>query len=173
MKKILFVVLIILSVAGCSSVEYHNGRNSLVVQNITIEPKPLQADIKVGQKITGVAECESWFGFYTKQPTEQTYGAELQVPEGNFVPSQCTRGALYDALNKYNADVIVSPHYTSFKKGDLCILGFCIHTVNKVIVTGYKGNIENISTMEKAVVIERQKQGTNINTTSTKKFGLF
>ena len=173
MKKILVFIFAVFGIVGCSSMEHHNGKNSVIMQNVVVEPKPMQADIKVDKKITGVAECEKWFGFYTKKPQNQTYGAELQVASGNFAASPCTRGALYDALNKNNADVIVAPHYSSVKTQDMCILGLCLHTIDKIIITGYKGTVENISPMEHSVVLERQKHGVNTDTNHTKRIGLF
>jgi len=161
MKKIMVVVMMAMVVSGCSSVEYHNGKNSLLVQETMIEPKPMQADIEVGRKISGTAECESLFGFRIKKPQKQTYGADLQVPAGNFAPSDCTRGALYDALSKHNADMIVYPHYTTVKKGEFCIFGWCMHRVDQIIVTGYEGNLREISQMPEEVILERQKQVPN------------
>ncbi len=158
MKKLLFVV-VVLGLVGCSTVEYHNGRNSLNIANVAIEPEPMSMQIKVGQKITGTAECEKWFGFTTKAPKQLTYGAELQVASGNFTPDKCTRGALYDALTRNKADLIIAPQYTASQEGEVCIFGACMHRVNKIIVTGYKGTIERIYPMDKAIATERQKAG--------------
>ena len=160
MKKVMCCVAAVLAV-GCSSVEYHNGKQSLLMQNVQVEPSPLKADIQVGQAISGVAECEKWFGFTTKKPAKQTYGAELQVSQGNFSTGACTRGAVYEALTKNNADVIIAPRYTSVKKSNGCLFGFCIHVVDQVIVTGYKGNIRNIMPMDEFIIRERQKNGTS------------
>ncbi len=167
MKKIMYVCMTMMFV-GCSSVEYHNGRQSLLMQNVQVEPSPLKADIQVGQAISGVAECERWFGFTTKKPAKQTYGAELQVSQGNFSPNPCTRGAVYEALTKNNADVIIAPRYTAVKKGNLCLFGFCMHVVDQIIVNGYKGNIRNIVPMEEDIVKERRKRGVNNIDTDTK-----
>ena len=162
MKKLLLVVAV-LGLAACSSSELRNGRNSVNLANIAVEPEPMSASIKVGQKIIGTAECETWFGFQTKTPAKLTYGAALQVEEGNFTPSKCTRGAVYDALTKNKADVIIAPQYTASEEATLCIFGACAHRVNKVTVTGYKGTIEKIAPMDKAIVAERQKHGVMTN----------
>lgn len=161
MKKWMYLAAVAVCVTGCSSMETRNGRNNMLVDDISIEPKPMQAEIQVGPKISGVAECEKWFWFWTKQPAKQTYGTSLQMPDGNFSTGPCTRGAIYDALTKNNADMIVAPKYTAVQKGELCVLGKCMHRVNQIIVTGYKGNIKDISPMQESVVIERQKQGGN------------
>ena len=158
MKKVLFIVAV-LGLVGCSSAELHNGRNSINLANIAVEPEPMSAQIKVGQKISGTAECETLFGFQIKAPEKLTYGAGLQVEEGNLASSKCTRGAIYDALSKNKADLIIAPQYTAVEDATFCIFGACAHRVNKITVTGYKGTIERIAPMEKNVVTERQKSG--------------
>lgn len=158
MKKLLLVVAV-LGLVGCSTSELRNGRNSVNLANIAIEPEPMTASIKVGQKISGTAECETLFGFTLSSPKKLTYGADLQVEDGNFAPSKCTRGAIYDALTKNKADVIIAPQYTATEDGTFCIFGHCAYRSNKITVTGYKGTIEKIATMDKAVVAERQKHG--------------
>jgi len=158
MKKLLLVVAV-LGFVGCSFAEMHNGKNSINLANIAVEPEPMSAQIKVGQKITGTAVCETWFGITTKSPSKLTYGADLQVGDGNIAPSKCTRGAVYEAITKSKADVIIAPHYTTNQEGTLCIFGACVHRVSKITVTGYKGTIEKIAPMDKAIVTERQKHG--------------
>ncbi len=166
MKKLLLVVAV-LGLVGCSSVEQHNGRNSMLIQNVLIEPTPMQADIEVGQKISGTAVCEKWFGFTTSQPNKLTYGANLQVPAGNLASSKCTRGAVYDALNRSKADIIIAPQYTTIQEAHVCIFGACVHRADRVTVTGYKGTIKRIAPMERNIVIERQKQGISIQAEET------
>ena len=162
MKKLLLVVAV-LGLVACSSSELRTGRNSMNLANIAVEPEPMAASVKVGQKITGTATCETWFGITTKSPEKLTYGADLQVEDGNFTPNKCTRGAVYDALTKSKADVIIAPQYTATEEGSICIFSACMHRVNKITVTGYKGTIERITPMDKAVVAERQKHGVITN----------
>ena len=159
MKKLLLVVAV-LGLVGCSTSELRNGRNSINLANIAVEPEPMAAQIKVGQKIMGTAECETLFGFNINSPKKLTYGAGLQVEDGNFTPSKCTRGAVYDALAKNKADVIIAPQYTASEEGVFCIFGHCAYRSNKITVTGYKGTIEKIAPMDRNIVIERQKAGT-------------
>ena len=158
MKKLLLVVAV-LGLVGCSSSELRNGRNSMNIANIAVEPEPMVAQIKVGQKITGTAECETLFGFNINSPKKLTYGSGLQVEEGDFSPSKCTRGAIYDALAKNKADLIIAPQYTASEEATFCIFGACAHRVNKITVVGYKGTIEKIAPMDKNIVSERQKNG--------------
>ncbi len=153
MKKVLLLSVLALFGIGCASTQYHNGRNGLTIADADqIKLYPLQAEVEVGEKISGVAECEKWFGIFYKKPEKQTYGVGMQQNAGNFAPNACTRGAIYDALSKGKADTIVAPKYTAVKKKDLCIFGFCLHEVDQIIVTGYKGTIKNIQPMEKEFV---------------------
>ena len=158
MKKLLLVVAVFCLV-GCTVAELRNGRNSVNLANIAVEPEPMSAQIKVGQKITGTATCETLFGFNISSPKKLTYGAGLQVEDGNFAPSKCTRGAVYDALTKNKADVIIAPQYTASEDGVVCIFGHCAYRANKITVTGYKGTIERIAPMDRNVIVERQKAG--------------
>lgn len=153
MKKIIIVIAGLL-LAGCSSVNYNTGRKSLLIQDMGVRQKPIQADIRVGGKISGSAECKHLFGFSIKRPQEQTYGAELQVPEGNFAPVECTRGALNDALTRNNADVIIAPHYNLNKISHGCIFGKCVYNSYEVTVVGYKGKIDHFSSVEPKEVKE-------------------
>lgn len=138
----------------------------MLMETVAVEPSPLQADIQVGEKISGTAECQTLFGFHTKKPQKQTYEAELQVASGNFSPSACTRGALYNALIKNNADLIIAPRYTAVQDTKICLFGLCAVRKYQIIVTGYKGIINSISPMENNVITERQKQGINIKHTT-------
>ena len=171
MKKCIYLCAAVLLVTGCSSVATRNGRESLLYQKPRkISVRPLQAEIKVGQAINGVAECEKWFWFWTKQPAKQTYGTALQVAEGNFSEGPCTRGAVYDALVKNNAELIVAPRYTAVQKGNWCLFGWCVHRVNKIIVTGYKGNVVNFQTVEEEKL---QHEGDSPDSSSKKGFWIF
>ena len=161
--------MVVMLVTGCSSVETRNGREGMEYNMPgRIHVTPLQAEVKVGQMISGVGECERWFWFWTKQPAKQTYGiSSLQVDAGNFSKGPCTRGALYDALSKNSADIIIAPRYTAVKKGSWCIFGLCAHAVNQIIVTGYKGNVVNFQK------IEQDKVEITPNTEKKKGFRIF
>ena len=169
MKKIVIILVAVFVVTGCSSIEYHNGRNSLLMETIRIEPNPIEADIQVGEKISGTAECKMLFGFTIDSPQKQTYGSDLQVSAGNFSPRACTRGALYNALIKNNADLIIAPRYTAVQDAKLCIFGLCVFRNYQIIITGYKGTIKKISPMDNQIFTERQKQEINIKNSYSKK----
>ena len=79
----------------------------------------------------------------------------MQSDDGNIAPDECTRGAIYDALAKSGADTIVAPKYTAIQKKDLCILGIkslCLHVVDQVMGSGYKGTVKNIKKMDEELV---------------------
>lgn len=151
-KTVMFAVFAVLF-AGCASTEYHNGRKNFgIATPDTITVLPMQAEMEVGEKISGAAECETWLGIFHRYPEKQTYGMALYPEDGNFAPNQCTKGAFYDALSKSKADTIVAPKYTSEKKRELCIFGIkflCLHVMDQTVVTGYKGTIKNIRTIDK------------------------
>lgn len=154
MKQIVLLFVLAVFFMGCASTQYRNGRDSVKVASLdTLRVYPMEAEIVVGEKISGVAECETWFGLFSKFPSKQTFGAEIQNNAGNFAPDECTRGAIYDALVKGKADTIVAPQYTAVKKKDSCLFGvFCFHVVDQIIVTGYKGTIKEIRPIDKELV---------------------
>ena len=155
-KGIVVLAMALLFGVGCASVEYRNGRENVEMGQVdAFKVYPMQAGIEVGEKISGVAECERWFGFFYKKPDKQTFGVGLQYGAGNFAPDECTRGAIYDALTRAQADTIVAPQYTAVKKKDLCLFGIkslCLHVVDQIMVTGYKGTFKNIQPMPKELV---------------------
>lgn len=159
MKNLTSLLAVCLMLCAYSSVEYHNGKRGVYLGNIeAVEILPLQAEVEVENTvISGVAECERWFWFLTKKPAKQTYGVSLQIPNGNFSPNACTRGALYDALSKNNAQYIFAPRYTAVKKGNWCILGLCLHQVNQIIVTGQKANIKHVRQTQEDILELRRK----------------
>ncbi len=133
MKKtrILITVLTAVLLTGCSA--YHQSKHGILLDSPVVEMTPLEIGLKVGEKITGTAECEKLFGMTISAPKKLAYGVPLQAEDGNIAPDVCTKGAIYDAMNKSNADTIVAPQYIVVKTG-----GF-IYSKTKIIVTGYKG----------------------------------
>lgn len=157
MKKILTVILFTIMAAGCFSTRYHNGKDGVRMAGVDdIKVFPMQAEVKVGEKVSGEAVCEKWFGFFKKEPQKQTYGLPLQNDEGYASPDACRRGAIYNALAKdREADTLVAPQYNSVIQKEWCILGIqslCLHEVNQVVVTGYKGTFRNIQPMPEDIV---------------------
>jgi|GEM_PF-1859886 len=143
MKKLLIISVAVLSLTSC--VSYHKGQSSILVEDAKVSVNPLQVDIKVGRKIQGSAQCIKLFGIPIKSPHNLAYGAILQTNEGNFTSDSCTNGAIYDAINNNNTDVIIAPQYATSKKSFLCLpLIGCLYSNYVITVTGFKGNYINI-----------------------------
>ncbi|MDR1826071.1 MAG: hypothetical protein LBQ49_00075 [Rickettsiales bacterium] len=138
MKK--SMILLPLALVACTG--YHNGKIGAVIAPIPPIESKIEANVKVGEKITGSAECTEVLFLTVSAPERQTYGPELQTKTGNLANSTCTAGAIYDAMSSSDADIIVSPQYTSVKTSFGCIpfVG-CLYKNTKVIVSGHAGKI--------------------------------
>ena len=147
----------ILALTGCTT--YHNGKIGMTITNPEIQFVPKQASVNVDtqNKISGSAKCNSVLWVFNSTPTHQTYGPKMQTSEGNIASDACIAGALYDAMSKSNADIIVAPQYTVAHKGILCLKNRCLRGSTQVIVSGYAGTITSIKDMDQSVVQEKQK----------------
>ena len=134
----------ILALTGCTT--YHNGKMGMNFTNPEIEfaPKQVNVNIDAQNKISGSAKCTSVLWAFNSTPVRQTYGPELQTNDGNIAPDECVAGALYDAMGKSNADIIVAPQYTVAQQGLLCFKNRCLYGTTHVIVSGYAGSITSI-----------------------------
>lgn len=134
----------ILALTGCAT--YHNGKIGMTITNPEIQFVPKQASVNVDtqNKISGSAKCDSVLWVFNSTPVRQTYGPELQTNDGNIAPDECVAGALYDAMSKSNADIIVAPQYTVAQQGLLCFKNRCLYGTTHVIVSGYAGSITSI-----------------------------
>ncbi len=150
MKKLMLFFSMAILLTGCTTFDQHTGQKAIPLNTQTIVMSPLQADVQVLPQIKGTAVCESWLGgIFTKRPKTETFGAEIQVNDGNMAWDSCTRAAVYNALSKNHADYIVAPRYNTIKQRDLCLLGFlCLHKKYTVEITGYKGAITQFSPMD-------------------------
>ncbi len=118
---------------GCSTI------NKSVISspiNVSAESK-INADIKVGEKITGTAESKLLMGFIVisgpNKFADGVFGSLLTNP---FDPTPSIKAAAaYDAVARSGADVIVSPQY--IVKIDRSFLV----TIVNVTVNGYNGKI--------------------------------
>lgn len=163
------ILLIPLALTACGA--YHTGRNGATIDGPDIRFVPKQAKISVSEnKITGTAKCTSALWVFNSAPERQAYGPELQEPAGNLASSECTAAAMYDAISKTNADVLVAPQYTAIRDGALCFGHRCLFGTTQVIVSGFSGKISSITDMDADVVKEIQKtdgaQGGKSETTS-------
>ena len=147
----------ILALTGCTT--YNNGKIGMTITNPEIQFVPQQASVSVDtkSKISGSAKCDSVLWVFNSTPTRKTYGPKLQTSEGNIASDACVAGALYDAMSKSNADIIVAPQYTVAQEGILCLKNKCLRGSTQVIVSGYAGTIASITDMDQSVVQEKQK----------------
>jgi len=100
--------------------------------NVFVADVNLDADVIVGEEITGYAKESYLFGFFKTSSS----GPSL-VGAGVGGGSVC-RGAAYDAVSKSNADVIVNPQYALSTESTL------FTSTEECTVTGYKGTLANI-----------------------------
>ncbi len=105
----------------------------------------MEADIKVGEKISGTSSATIIMGMFTvgadsKFADGVTYGASPTGFAGLFPNpvNDIKAAAAYKALASANAEVIVAPRYV------IDIKDFKIFKKITVTVTGYKGTIKNI-----------------------------
>ena len=152
------ILLLPLALAACGA--YHTGRIGATIDAPDIRFVPKQAKISVSEnKITGTAKCSSTLWVFNSAPERQVFGPELQTSAGNFASPECTAGAMYDAVSKANADILVAPQYTTVRNGVLCFGHRCLFGTTQVIVNGYSGKITSVTDMDADVVKELQKSG--------------
>lgn len=159
MKKAAFLLLP-LALTACGT-SYHTGRMGANIDGLDMQFVPKQAKISVDtdKKITGTAKCSSQFWILESAPERQAYGPGLQEPAGNFASDECVAAAMYDAISKTNADVLVAPQYTAVRDGLLCFGHRCLFGTTQVIVNGFSGKISSVTDMDADVVKELQKTG--------------
>ena len=133
MKKLAIVPIVLMLVfTGCSSV------------NKSVEAAPfsvsasasLEADVKVGEKISGTSQGSYLFGiFKLNGPNKFADNAGV----GGFTTSGLLKAAAaYNAMESSGAEIIVNPQYIVEANK-----GLFVHSYN-VTVTGYKGTITEI-----------------------------
>lgn len=157
MKKLLTLLIGTSMLVGCTT--HTRGINNAKISEQLVEVRPMEASISVGKKMRGKAQCKSLFGFSIESPAKEAYGAELQTEAGNFAPNECTRGAVYNALSKSNADLIIAPQYEVDAFKFLCIpfIDACVYRRAAIDVVGYEGFYKDIKEMDEDVIKTRQK----------------
>ena len=132
MRKLLLLSVVFLF-TGCSTVN-----KSVIASpiNISAESK-INADIKVGEKITGTAKSTLLMGFIVLTGPDKfadgVFGSLLTNP---FDPTPSIKAAAaYNAVSRSGADVIVNPQYRVKINRAFMI------TMVEVTVTGYNGKI--------------------------------
>lgn len=172
MKKIL-ILTSILSLAACGT-SYHTGKVGMTAPSPDMQFTPQEAKISVSNsKVTGSAECSSFLWIFNSVPERQVYGAQLQTADGVMASGDCVAAAIYNAISKTDADIVVAPQYTTVKNGVLCFGTRCLFGTTKVLVKTYTGKIVSIDSMDRSVVQEKQKNNASSSGGSSMGFGLF
>ena len=131
-NKILKIVIsfsLLLLCVSCSSSLRQSGEGAAV--NVSANAN-LEADVTVGDEISGYAKESFLFGFFKLSST----GPRL-VGAGVGGGKVCSAAA-YNAVNTSGADVIVNPQYVLETNSNL------LTSVEECTVTGYKGTINSI-----------------------------
>ena len=144
-------------VTGCSGVSYHQETDSINLKSsMDTQVRPMEAKVKVSEPIQGRSECTSTlFGLFKHSSGTEAYGADINV-EGN-APSFCAKEAVYDAVTKNKADVIVAPRYQVMKNRFICFGNACLYKKYTVSVKGFKGTYYDIKDMDEDIVKEYYK----------------
>ncbi|PAV26827.1 hypothetical protein C8D92_106194 [Tamilnaduibacter salinus] len=146
MKKGLIVSSLLLAGAltGCSSLNTSSNPMPLA-GNVQTD---INADIEVGEKISGSSSATKILFFTMSSDSEYADGVVYGAPNGNgggsLLPfnldptASVKSAAAYNAIEASGADVIVAPQYTVKKKD------FGVYGTIDVTVEGYKGTINSI-----------------------------
>ena len=123
-----------LALFGCATTNISQPSSPLVSEIRA----PLKANIKVGQKITGVANAILILGIFNIGPNkfadgvDYGTGGQLSLFD-SFSPVKAA--AAYEATTSSNADLIVAPRYNIETKN------YFIFKTTTATVNGYKGTI--------------------------------
>ena len=80
--KVVFSISVLLLCASCSSSLRHSGEGASV--NVAVNVKALEADVSVGDKITGTAKEAYLFGFFktsSSGPSDYSHKVEVNSDE--------------------------------------------------------------------------------------------
>lgn len=155
MKKLFIACLMVHLLAGCS--QYHRGAESMNITHDAIRVRPMEARVAVGGRIQGSASTKTLFGIPLVSPDRESFGVNMQVPEGiSTAHDESVRGAVYNAMNRSGADIIVAPQYAVDSFHFLCLLDkwLCVYRSSDVTVSGYKGNYYGIRDMDDGLARE-------------------
>lgn len=139
MKKdfiFLTVAMFIMMLSGCTSLtksQFSSPFHGDVRASV-------KADIEIGEKISGYASATTVLKIFKfGMPTEFAEGVNYVNVRGfGDSYSSLKEAAVYDAVSRSNADIILAPSYTIEVKDY-----FLFATVN-VTVMGYKGTIKGL-----------------------------
>lgn len=161
MKRIIFTATIgILFLSSCAS--YSSGYQSSTVQGRNVELDPIVADINVDESEKLMGESESAYLLFFRLRGDNryadgvSYSANAFTREGLFsflnpfrliekiatgdAEGKVKSAAAYNALRDTDADVLVHPTYSVFKKN------YIIFYIYGATVQGYAGKYTNFRT---------------------------
>lgn len=138
--------LVAFSMFGCGTIHTSQHSGPLDVRVVA----PLKADVAVGEKITGTASSVNLLWLFNLGGPDRfadgvAYNTEdKEVPRVSwFIPIENIKAAaVYDAVSKSKADVIVAPKYV-VEYND-----YLLFRTVQVTVIGYKGTINGIKTAD-------------------------
>lgn len=138
--------IVAISIFGCGTIHTSQHSGPMDVRVVA----PLKADVAVGEKITGTASSVNLLWIFNLGTPDKfsdgvAYDAEAkEAPRISwFIPVENIKAAaVYDAVSKAKADVIVAPKYVVEYKD------YLLFRTVQVTVTGYKGTINGIKTAE-------------------------
>lgn len=145
MKKLFVACLMVPLLVGCST--YNRGTESMNIKHDAIQVRPMEARVAVGGKIQGSASTKTLFGIPLVSPNREAYGVDMQMPQGlSAAHDESVRGAVYNAVNRSGADMIVAPQYAVDSFRFLCLLDkwLCVYRSSDVTVSGFKGTYYGI-----------------------------
>jgi len=166
MKKIVLLLVSagMFAMSGCSGLS-----TSVQSSNVGIGTTAnYQANIHVGEKISGTCSVTKLLGFITLGDTDkEASGVMFESPNASNTSSmapvftlfsavdpvaKCARAAAYNAVVKNGADVIFAPRYTSEISG----IPFLFQTIN-VNLTGYKATINGFTQLDTQKILESRR----------------
>lgn len=143
MKKIALLGSV-LALTACAT--HHSSKVGLELNPVV--PTNIEAKMEEGKRVHGKSDCWNVLYLFDVLPDKRTYLPEMQGKYGKngiFVaPEACVAGAVYDAVSKIDADVLVSPQYTTANKGFLCIGGRCLIGKTTTVVSGWASKISQV-----------------------------
>jgi len=128
LKIVISFSLLVLCIS-CSSSLRQSGEGGAV--NVSANAN-LEADVTVGDEITGYAKESFLFGFF------KLSSAGPRLVGAGIGGGKVCSAAAYNAVNTSGADVIVNPQYVLKTNSNL------LTSTEECTVTGYKGTINSI-----------------------------
>ena len=131
MMKVAAIAALACAIAGCKSTNVDEWRSDLKTSLCPAKFKPVYQVMKDKGIVTGEAECEYTWWFWTlKAPN--TFANEIGGPISFSVKPGVAEAAFYDACNKSGATILLAPRFTVYKE----VGWFWFDGKTKVVVEG-------------------------------------